>query len=226
MTQRRVKRWRVVVIACALIAGFVAVSLFDGQVFRSVGATMDSRARLDGAWWYQVLRQSGSLLPWLLVGVAVLALDRVRRGRGTDTSRPLRGPYIAVSAGAAGLAAELLKLVIGRERPAVIEMVDGVEQLVYQGYHFRGLFSGFADGSNLGLPSSHAAVAAGGAFALARVWPKAWPLAVVIAVGCGTSRVLTGAHFASDVYGGIVVGWLVSVLFSPDWGANRGGKSG
>jgi membrane-associated phospholipid phosphatase len=223
MTRGRANR--AIAIAGALLAGFIVVSLFDGAVYRAVGATTESRARLDSAWWYQVLRQSGSIVPWLVIGLGLLGWDRLHRGRGPWQAPALRGPYIAASAGAAGLGAELLKLLIGRERPATIQIVDGVEALVYQGYHFRGLFSGFADGSNLGLPSSHAATAAGGAFAAAmlcpRVWPWAWlwvwPLAVGIAGGCAVSRVLTGAHFASDAYGGIVLGLLAAWWLGGPW---------
>ncbi|MFG0260363.1 MAG: phosphatase PAP2 family protein [Phycisphaerales bacterium JB041] len=201
-------------VGACLAVGFVAASLADGPVYHAIDPSLASRERLDGAWWYLALRHCGSLLTWLLLGIAVLTLDRVRRRPERPEHLAVRGPYIAVAAGIAGLAAELGKLIIARERPATIQTLEsGVEALVYQGYHFRGLFAGFADGSNLGLPSSHAATAAGGAFALAMVWPKLWPLALGIAVGCGVSRLLTGAHFASDVYAGIVLGWLVAVWF-------------
>lgn len=206
------KKW---IIAACLAAGFVAASLADVPIYKAIDPTLASRERLDGAWWYLALRHSGTLLTWLLLGIGVLTLDRLRR-RPADQPKdlPLRGPYIAVSAGTAGLAAELGKLIISRERPATIQTLEsGVEALVYQGYQFRGLFAGFADGSNLGLPSSHAATAAGGAFALAMVWPRLWPLALGVSVGCGVSRLLTGAHFASDVYAGIVLGWLVAFWF-------------
>lgn len=221
MRGRRLPVWTL-----GLAAGFVLVSLADRAVYHAIGPTMASRARLDGTWWYLVLRWCGELPVWLFFGAGVVVWDRLRRERVKRPVRATRGAYVAVSAGVAGLLAELLKLVIGRERPSVIETVDGVETLVYQGYVFRGLFAGFADGSNLGLPSSHAAVAAGGAFALARVWPRLWPLAALIALGCGVTRLLTGAHFASDVYGGMVVGWLTAVLlFSPGWGTDRGGSA-
>ncbi|MFG0242825.1 MAG: phosphatase PAP2 family protein [Phycisphaerales bacterium JB054] len=205
-------RW---ILGACLALGFVVASLADDAVYRAIDPDLASRGRLDETWWYLALRHCGTLLTWLVLGIVVLSVDRLRR-RPADQpgDLPLRGPYIAVAAGTAGLAAELAKLVIGRERPATIQTLEsGVEALVYQGYHFRGLFSGFADGSNLGLPSSHAATAAGGAFALAMVWPKLWPLALGVSVGCGVSRLLTGAHFASDVYAGIVLGWLIAFWF-------------
>lgn len=209
-------RTRRIVLGVCLIAGFVAVSLADGPVYHAIDPSLASRERLDQTWWYLVLRHSGSVTPWLAIGLGLFLLDRHRLRRSHSphaiTTAPLRGIYIPAAAGVAGLAAELGKLVIGRERPATIQTLDsGAEALVYQGYHFRGLFSGFVDGSNLGLPSSHAATAAGGAFAVAIVWPRLWPLALGVSVGCGISRLLTGAHFASDVYAGIVLGWLAAV---------------
>ena len=167
-------RGRVVVVAGVLLAGFVVVSLFDGAVYRGVGATVESRARLDAAWIYQVFRQAGSVWGWLVVGVLLVAWDVTHPWRLVTRPAWLGGLFVVLSAAVSGLGAEVLKLVIGRERPATIQVVDGVEALVYQGYQFRGLFSGFLDGSNLGLPSSHAAVAAGGAMALGMVLPRRW----------------------------------------------------
>ena len=203
------------IVGSCLAAGFVLASLADDALYRAIDPSLASRERLDGAWWYFVLRNTGTLLTWLVLGIVILTVDQLRRRPPNQPENlPIRGPYIAISAGIAGLAAELGKLIISRERPATIQTLEsGVEALVYQGYQFRGLFAGFADGSNLGLPSSHAATAAGGAFALAMVWPKLWPLALGVSVGCGVSRLLTGAHFASDVYAGIVLGWLVAFWF-------------
>ncbi|MDQ7013162.1 MAG: phosphatase PAP2 family protein [Planctomycetota bacterium] len=201
----------------AFVAGFVLLTFLDEPIYHAIDPTLASRERLDTTWWYLILRHSGSLWTWFILGIGLSVFDRIRHAQQrpdpTKAAGPsLRGVHLAISAGAAGLAAELLKLVIGRERPATIETLEsGVQALVYQGYHFRGLFSGFADGSNLGLPSSHAATAAGGAFALALVWPRLWLPALGISVGCGVSRLLTGAHFATDVYAGIVLGWLAAL---------------
>ena len=98
-----------------------------------------------------------------------------------------------------------IKRLIGRERPG----------LTVHLYSFKSLLGGFVDDSNLGLPSSHAAVAFGGAFVLMYLFPRIWPIALAGAIGCGLTRLLAGAHFLTDVYaaaglGYAVAGWLAT----------------
>lgn len=141
--------------------------------------------------WYRLLRIMGYLGTWLLVCIVYIAHDRHQH----------RGLAVLFSAGAAGIVAELLKLTIARERP----VQDGVIQPGL--YHFRGLFAGFQDGANLGLPSSHAAVAFGGCLMMAHFLPRARTTLFLLALGCGLTRMLTGAHFATDVFVGALIGW-------------------
>lgn len=112
-----------------------------------------------------------------------------------------------LSAAISGISAEVLKLVVARERPAVLGDIQP------GWYHFRGIFCGFIDGAkNLGFPSSHAAVAFGGCLMFAYfVRDVRWWM-VLLAIGCGVTRMLTGAHFASDIYGAAIIGWFVSSM--------------
>lgn len=142
--------------------------------------------------WYRLLRIMGYMGTWFIVGAVYISHDRNRH----------RGLAIILSALIAGALAELLKLIVARERPSLNnEIQPGL-------YHFRGLFAGFDDGSNLGFPSSHAAVAFGGCLMLACFLPKAHTLLFCLALGCGITRMLSGAHFATDVFGGALLGWV------------------
>lgn len=203
---------RILVLTVAIVAGLVVLLPLDPLVYRLIDPSSESRRRLEQEDWYWLLRIVGTYWTWVVVGAGLMCLDVAPRG-ARSARRPAwrRGAFVLAAAAAAGLGAELLKLVVSRERPAILR--DDV--LTYQGPVFRGLFSGFADGSNLGFPSSHAATAFGGAFALAILFPPLAPLALALAAGCGLTRLLTGAHFATDVYGGIVLG------FAAAWGLAR-----
>jgi len=100
----------------------------------------------------------------------------------------------------AGAAAEIMKIVVRRERPA---LNDGV-------YGFRPWDERTWSGAGLAFPSSHTAVAFGGAAMLARLFPRARWVGYVLAAGCGVTRVFARAHFLSDTVFAAGLGWLVS----------------
>ncbi|TVQ62039.1 MAG: phosphatase PAP2 family protein [Phycisphaerales bacterium] len=162
--------------------------------------------------WYRVLRVSGSLWAWVVVALAFVLVDRARPPTRFGVRHPFeayrRGAILLASAVAAGLIAELLKLIIGRERP-----IDGA---VYQGYVFKPFLSALAgNGGNLGIPSSHTAVAFGAAAALARLHAPLRALVYTLAIGCALSRMVVGAHWLSDVYLGGVLGFATASLVHP-----------
>jgi membrane-associated phospholipid phosphatase len=113
----------------------------------------------------------------------------------------------------AGGVAEVLKIVLRRERPGLHE----------GGYVFRPFADRLFDTRDLGLPSSHTMVAFGGAAILARLFPRTAPVAYLVAAGCGLSRVMAGAHFASDVMVGALAGWLVGALLWQYFGRTPAG---
>jgi len=233
-----------ILVAGLFLAGFVLVSVCDRSIHQTLAWTLPSRRMHEHELWYRLLRNLGSLWTWLIIGIGLLVSDTIRlRTRSPTPSTPHdppspiphpphpqsqsqkhapfwfnRGLFIIFSATAAGLLAEILKRLIGRERPTRIIN----DELVYQGYRFKGLLQGFVDSSNLGLPSSHAATAAGGVFAICYLWPKAppigqlgiWLIGLVAVLGCSLTRILAGAHFASDVYAGMVIGWASAWLLS------------
>jgi membrane-associated phospholipid phosphatase len=91
---------------------------------------------------------------------------------------------------------------------------------------YRGLLERFRDTSGLGLPSSHAAVAFAAGFMVWFVYPRAGPVALAVAAGCGLTRMLAGAHFGTDVFVAGVVGYAIARLLRPGgWAGHRKGPS-
>jgi membrane-associated phospholipid phosphatase len=153
----------------------------------------------------KLLRVMGFAGTWLVLALAVgLQHD------GTDAARTAarrRGWLLFWSPMLAGALAEVLKIVVRRERPG---LNDGA-------YGFRPWDERTWSGAGLAFPSSHAAVAFGGAFILARIFPRAKWVGIALAVGCGITRIVARAHFVSDVVFAAGLGWLVSWWLWRGW---------
>ncbi len=147
----------------------------------------------------------GAVAAWLVIR-PLFQLDTARVRAGLR-----RGVLLFVAPAGAGLAAEALKLVFRRQRP---EFADGWMS-------FR--FHDFWNGSGLGLPSSHAAVAVAGALVASLIWPRRRAVWITLAACCVLSRVLAGAHFVSDATLGVLVGLCVArAVVRADLNNNRG----
>jgi membrane-associated phospholipid phosphatase len=162
--------------------------------------------------WHRALRILGYLPTWLAIGIAFIMCDWDR-----SASKPgrtlLRGLYIMGSAAAGGAIAEVLKLMLRRERPDM-----------HAGEHvFRPFGEGLLNSSGLGLPSSHTMIAFAAAGALCKLFPRAAPIWLLAAAGCGYTRMLDHAHFLSDVFLGAVLGyataWAIALLGPKETGA-------
>ncbi len=178
--------------AAILLAALATLVSFwlDPVVFREI-AWPD----LDRRDWGRMLRVTGSLFFWLPLTLA-LWLETRRR----DPKRARSRWMILAGATLAGTVAEILKLLIRRERPL---LHDG--EYVYRPFSDRLL-----DSHDLGFPSSHVMVAFGGAAALARQFPRAGIIGYLLAGGCALTRLLAQAHFLSDVVAAALAGWAVS----------------
>lgn len=157
------------------------------------------REGLDSKDFYATARTLGALWIWGAITLVIYLHDRVWDRAGS----------LFLATLIAGLVAEGVKRVIPRGRP-----FDG-ESIVQGWHHWRMPLSGFVNDSNLGMPSSHAAVAFAGCLVLAAFMPRARYLLWALAILCGVSRMVTGAHYASDILVGGAIGWWWARFFEP-----------
>lgn len=182
--------------AAAWLAAIVAASLLDHVLWKWLKIADESaRSAVERRDWYQALRQLGYWPVWIGVGVVLALIDRTRAT--ADWAR--RGVLVIVSSGLGGLAAELLKLAIRRHRPGELGR-----------YAFDWPMA--AVKPPLGTVSSHAGVAFGAAFMLGRIFPASRWVLIPAACGTGLTRLLSGAHFSSDVVAGAAFAYALAEL--------------
>jgi len=191
--------WRALGITFAL---FALAWVVDREVYQRV-----SLPTVYDKDWGRLLRIVGFLPTWIALAVGIVLAE------GTElVARPRarrRGWLLFWGAAGSGIAAELLKLTLRRERPGP-----------HDGLHvFRDVAERTFSSAGLALPSSHTMVAFGGAAMLARLYPRARWVGYILAAGCGISRVLHRAHFLSDVVLAAGAGWLVAALIAKWWGS-------
>jgi membrane-associated phospholipid phosphatase len=143
----------------------------------------------------------GHVIAFLLIG----ALDPAHRRHIVR---------IAAAAWSAGLAANLVKLVIARTRPKYFDFNS-----LTAGHGFLGFAPGLPGGSRIqGFPSAHTATAVAFCVALSSVYPRGRNVFTLLAILVGLQRIATSSHFASDILVGACIGWLVGHAFT---GRNR-----
>lgn len=174
------------------VAVFVAALCVDMPVYRWVRSNLQNVDRTD---LDQFLRSAGFVPAWILVSLAIIAVDR-QRSRSTWNRVIARGGAILASVCVAGVLTEVVKLLARRERPKIAESL----------YSFRPIWDRPFYSGGLSMPSSHSAIAFAAAFVLARLFPEARIAWYVLAVGTALTRVAEGAHYVSDVCASVLVG--------------------
>jgi membrane-associated phospholipid phosphatase len=177
---------------------------------------LHTRQILESRDWYRLLRVLGSLWAWGVVAAVFLQLDRARVQRGAVMRGgwTRRGVVLMTAALLSGGAAEVLKALIGRLRP---ENSGGAYIFMSLAERLEGHWS------DLGMPSSHAAVAFGAAITLSLMYRAGTPIFLLAAAGCGLTRVMTVQHFVSDVVAAAAVAYAVTLaVWRVDAWNNRG----
>jgi membrane-associated phospholipid phosphatase len=65
--------------------------------------------------------------------------------------------------------------------------------------------------TKLSFPSSHASSTMAACVVYTAFFPWLWPVAVIVALAMGASRIILGMHFVTDVLAGYVIGLIVGV---------------
>jgi lipid A 4'-phosphatase len=160
--------------------------------------------------FFEMVQRFGIGYPYMVLsGLAYVALrwgdrwGKLRaRGPTMHAAAVIPGFFFA-AVGASGLLVDLLKVIIGRTRP----------KLLFAGgaYDF-GWFGLRAD--DWSFPSGHAATATAVMTALWCLWPRPLALYVAAAALVAMSRVVTGAHYLSDVVAGAAIAVVVTRLIA------------
>lgn len=195
------QRRRGLVLFVVFLLGLVVLTLTDRWLFTTL--RHPDRVTLESKDWYQFFRAMGYLPTWLAVGAAFIIHDLARRAPW-----PLRrGTLVILAPIVAGALAELLKVLVPRQRPINNGAIDGE-------YVWGTPFEALRGVGNHGLASSHAAVAFGAAFVISRLFPGAGVVLIPLALACALTRMLTGAHFATDVYVGAGLGYAAAAILT------------
>jgi len=190
----------------AILAVAAACALSYGLLDRPVALRVE---QLDPALRHLAGRFSdlGLSTGWL-IGSALLALAAfvvARRSADAAARRRWRSYALAplfvfASVALAGLTTDLVKALAGRLRPKLF-LRDG--SYGFDFLHTRADFVSF--------PSGHATTGFALAAALTLLWPRPAAAYVVVALAIAASRVLSNAHWLSDVLAGGLVGVLVTL---------------
>jgi len=192
--RQRLGTWPYAVPALALILLGVAVLAVDIPLARRAHDHSWPKALTDQLQRFEVFGYGVTAGVILLVP---LLLDPRRRSVM---------PRVVLMVYGAGLAANVVKLMQARIRPRDLAFESGV-------WDTFGSWMALGSGGSKfhSFPSAHTAVAVALAVALTALYPRGRWLFGILAALVACQRVVSGAHYSSDVFWGAAVGWLFAV---------------
>lgn len=188
-------------------AALVFVLPRDGQIRAAVqGVRLAGDVKRE----LETLQQFGQASLSIVMGLAIFALDPLRRRRLLD--------WLA-GAAVLGAVVTLVKAFVGRPRPLLNDPTHAAGPLGYYmlssgetGRQVWRFASGWTSGYDLAsMPSRHAAFATLACVFLWMVYPRVRLLAPVLMLIVCAARVITDAHWASDVVIGAALGLAVAL---------------
>jgi membrane-associated phospholipid phosphatase len=168
-------RWGMVVMGFLALAAAVATYLFFDQ-------RLMWSARTLGTFWQEIAQyvtELGSGTAYL-IGLPVLALIM----RLINQQRAMAWAMLAWVTSASCLSVQLLKIIFGRFRPSLLES-SGL-------YGFGWFKVGYNHAS---FPSGHAMTAAALCTVLWLIWPRRWPLWLILGIVVSSTRIFTTSHY-------------------------------
>jgi len=136
------------------------------------------------------------------IGVIIIALAIFQ----LDPRRRWGIPRLLIMALAAGMAANGVKMLVSRVRPHHFDFASGVWASFGEMLPFAG-----AGPEGQSFPSAHTATAVGLAMALVWLYPRGRWLFPMLAAMVACQRIVSGAHFLSDVLFGAALGYMVGI---------------
>ena len=188
------KRWRPFVLPILLLATAAAALGVDYPLAR--WCVEGNCPSLLGD-LFDVVEPFGNGLGVVVIVMLIYQLDPLRRWAL---------PRVLATSLGAGLAADVVKLLIARQRPHGVDFHGTVWDTFGQCFPFLSAGSG-----GQSFPSAHTATAIGLAAALIWLYPRGRWLFATLAVLVACQRLDTGAHYLSDTFCGAAVGCLVAV---------------
>lgn len=160
----------------------------------------------------------GGVVLWPL-GLAFLVLlglspDRAAPERQVMAALAARVGFVILAVAGIGLVVLALKYGLGRARPYMAAQIEGPSPtLSFRWFSTRAGFSSF--------PSGHSTVVFATACAFSALYPRARVLLLAGALLVGSSRVMLGAHYPSDVVAGGGLAMLSTALLVRVFAARR-----
>ncbi|MGC2199600.1 MAG: phosphatase PAP2 family protein [Stellaceae bacterium] len=206
--QAKMVRFVLVVTAATLLIA-TSIDVFDRPVARFFHARDPDLHAL-----FELTGRLGLTYGYLtLFGLAFVALHW---GGLLPRLRPVAAPsrafsaipaFLFLSIAAAGLVADVLKLILGRTRPKLL-FANSTYDFAWLGLR----------PDHWSFPSGHSATIFALVTALWWLWPQHALFYVLIASIIALSRVVVGAHYLSDVFAGALIGvlttWGLALLFA------------
>jgi len=181
------------------VLAVIAAALLLAHAIDAVAWEQLRDPRVNEREWGRLFRSVGYVPTWLF-GSAALWLQSPPAPGVAASGRGWRAVALMLAPALAGGLAELMKIVVRRQRP-------GAESPEYL---FRPYDVDLWSTKGLGLASSHTAVAFGAAAVLSRCFPATRAVWYVLATGCALTRVMAGAHYVSDTVAAAAIGWLTA----------------